>query len=99
MGNTFLTDEKNKGKLNGFIVQQCVKLSPLIWKKQFCITNGLTNVFTDSGEKEIYKPNLISVLEEADNRIVCHVNDLIVNGYSKILVKTCDTSWIHGIFP
>ena len=34
---------------------------------------------------------MISVLEEADNLIVCHINDLIGNGFSKILVMTCDS--------
>ena len=37
---------------------------------------------------------MISVLEEADNRIVCHVNDLIQNGFSNILVKTGDSDVI-----
>ena len=33
---------------------------------------------------------MISVLEEADNRIVYHINDLFENGFWKISVKTCD---------
>ena len=37
---------------------------------------------------------MIQVLEEADNRIVCHVNDAIRNGFSNILVQTGDTDVI-----
>ena len=46
---------------------------------------------TNIGDKVIYTQNMISVLEEADNLIVCHINDLIGNGFSKILVMTCDS--------
>ena len=80
--------------LNEFIAQKFLDLSVAIWGKQFCVTNGLTNVFTDNGEKVIYRPDMISVLEEADNRIVCHLNDLIQNGFSKISVKIGDSDVI-----
>ena len=32
-----------------------------------------------------------SVLEEADNRIVCHISDIISKGYSKIMVHNVDS--------
>ena len=32
-----------------------------------------------------------SVLEEADNRIVCHISDIISKGYCKIIVHTVDS--------
>ena len=94
IAKSFLTDEQNKTKLNEFIAQKFRDSSAAIWSKQFCATNGLTNVYTDGGEKVIYTPDMISVLEEADNRIVCHVNDLIQNGFSKISVKTVDSDVI-----
>ena len=37
----------------------------------------------------MYTPNMMSVLEEAENHLVCHVCDLVQNGFSKISVKTC----------
>ena len=32
-----------------------------------------------------------SVLEEVDNRIVCHISEIISKGYSKIMVHTVDS--------
>ena len=32
-----------------------------------------------------------SVLEETDNRILCHISDIISKGYSKIMVHTADS--------
>ena len=60
--------------------------------KQFCVSNSLTNVFSKEGETQIYTPDLISVLEEADNRIVCHIQDILQKGYSNISIRTanCD---------
>ena len=94
LAKSFLTDEHNKTHLNQFIATKFRDSSAETWGKKFCITNGLTNVYTDEGDKIIYAPDMIEVLEEADNRIVCHVNDLIQNGYSKVLVKTGDTDVI-----
>ena len=94
IATTFLTDETNKIKLDDLIAQKCRNLSTLNWNEQFCVTNRLTDMITDNGEKVMYTPNMISVLEEANNRIVCHINDLLENGFSKISVKTCDTDVI-----
>ena len=73
MATTFLTDETNKIKLNDLIAQKCRNLSTLNWNKQFCVTNRLNDIITDNGEKVMHT-NMISVLEEADNQIVCHIN-------------------------
>ena len=35
-----------------------------------------------------------SVLEQADNRIVCHIGDIISKGYSEIMVHTVDSDVI-----
>ena len=91
MANSFLTDEANKTKLNDFIAKKCDDLSAFDWNKDFCVTNKLTNVVTNSGEKVIYTPNLMSILEEADNRIICHIYDILKSGLSRITVKTCDS--------
>ena len=91
MAKTFLADEQNKSKLNEFIVQKFIDSIPTVWDKEFCITNGSKNVHTDGGERVIYSENLISVLEEADNRIVCHINNLLQHGFKRISVKTADS--------
>ena len=72
MAKTFLTDETNKTKLNQMIAEMCKNSSVWTWDKQFCITNNLTDVLTEDGRKSIYIPDMIQVLEEADNIIVCH---------------------------
>ena len=91
---SFLLDESNKTKLNDMIANQCKRLSDFEWDKEYCVTNRLLNVQTKEGERTIYTPNMIEVLEEADNRIVCHINNLLENGHSQILVKTGDTDVI-----
>ena len=52
------------------------------------------DVFTEGGSKSIYTPDMIEVLEEADNRIVCHLKDMLASGITKISVKTKDTDVI-----
>ena len=34
---------------------------------------------------------MMEVLEEADNRIVCHINDMLECGLSSISVRTADS--------
>ena len=95
MAKTFLADEKNKTNLNEFIVQKFIDSIPTIWNKEFCITNGSKNVHTDRGERVIYSENMINVLEEADNRIVCHINKTITNDiFLAFMAK--NISDIHG---
>ena len=88
---SFLVDEKNKSRLNELIAENCRNNSGWAWTKQFCVTNNLTNVITNRGERSIYPPNMIEVLEEADNRIVWHVMDMLECGVSKISVRTKDS--------
>ena len=89
--NDFMTDESNKAKLNDYLCKQFAEACPVIWGKEFCISNGLLNVFTSDGEREILHPNLISIHEEADNRIVAHVNDIIEKGHSSVVTRTGDS--------
>ena len=39
----------------------------------------------------MYPPNTIQILEEADNRIVWHIKEMLKCGKSKISVKTKDS--------
>ena len=50
-------------------------------------------MITNTGEKDIYNPVMIhSVLEEADNRIACHVFDMVYNhNISHISIRTADS--------
>ena len=91
---SFLTDENNKSRLNAFIIQNFINSS--VWDKEFCCSNGLKNVITNTGEKEIYNPAMMnSVLEEADNRIVCHIFDMVQNhNVSHISIRTADSDVI-----
>ena len=84
MAKTFLTDEQNKTKLNNLIAESCINPLVWTWRKQFCVTNNLTNVLTNDGVKCIYTPDMMEVLEEADNRIVCHIKDMLECGMSRI---------------
>ena len=90
---SFLTDENNKSRLNAFIIQNFINSS--VWDKEFCCSNGVKNVITNTGEKEIYNPAMMnSVLEEADNRIVCHIFDMVQNHVSHISIRTADSDVI-----
>ena len=91
MASTFLPDEQNKIAWNNLIVKNCQNPSASTWKKQFCVTNGLNYVQTDVGIRYIYTPDMLNVLEEADNRIVCHIKDMLESGISRISVKTVDS--------
>ena len=87
---SFLTDKMNKTKQSEFIIWKFVSSNS--WKHQYCVTNGTKNVITESGQTSIYDSGVVnSVLEEADNRIVCHISDIIPKGYSKIMVHTVDS--------
>ena len=80
---SFLTDEMNKTKLNEFIIWKFVSSNS--WKHQYCVTNGTKNVITEAGQTSIYDTSVVnSVLEKADNRIVCHISDIISKENSKI---------------
>ena len=63
--------------LNKFIARKLRDAPDAIWGKHFCITNGTKGAFTNDGERNIYAPDMIDILKEADNLIVCHVNDMI----------------------
>ena len=87
---SFLTDEMNKTKLNEFIIWKFVSSNS--WKHQYCVKNGNTNVTTEAGQASLYDSGVVnSVLEEVDNRIVCHTSDIISKGYAKIMVHTADS--------
>ena len=87
---SFLTNEMNKTKRNEFIIWKFVSSNS--WKHQYCFTNGTKNVITEAGQTRIYNSGVVnSVLEEADNHILCNISDIISKGYSKIMVRTVDS--------
>ena len=70
----------NKTKLNEFIIWKFVSSNS--WKHQYCVKNGTKDVITEAGQKSTYDSGVVnSVLEEADNRIVCHISDIIPKRY------------------
>ena len=93
MSKSFLSDEQNKTRLNILIVESCVNPSYWSWKETFCVTNSLENVITNAGKRTMYMPRM-NTLEEADNRIVCHIIDMIKCGFSQVTVRTADSGVI-----
>ena len=91
INGNFINNEKNKTKLNHLIAVNSQNSEHWTWKKEFNITNNMQNVYSNDGEREIYTPGLIEVLEEADNRIICHIHDMISSGISNICVRTGDS--------
>ena len=91
MPDGFLTDDSNKTKLNDYLCNYFARSCPEMWGKEFCISNKLINVFTSDGQREILYPNPINIHDEADNRIVTHINDSIEKGYNSVLVRTGDS--------
>ena len=90
----FLANDNNKTKLNEFLCDKFADACPIVWGKEFCISNKLINVFTNNGQREILQPNLINIHEEADNRIIAHIDDLIDKGHKSVVVRTGDSDII-----
>ena len=87
---SILTNEMNKTKLNKFIIWKFVGSNS--WKHQYYVINGTKNVITEAGQTSIYDSGVVnSFLGEADNRIVCHISDIISKGYSKIMLHIVDS--------
>ena len=76
-------------KLNEFII--CKFVSSDSWKHQYCVKNDTTNVTTEAGQAGLYDSGVVNSVLEVDNRIVCHISEIISKGYSKIMVHTVDS--------
>ena len=60
------------------------------------ILNKLINVFKNNGQREILQPN--NIHEEANDRIIAHIDDLIDKGHKSVVVRTGESDIIVILF-
>ena len=86
-----MSNDKNKSDLN-LSIAKMTNDDAWSWKKQYCITHS-THVWKKFGQSVVDEVMYKSVgqLEEADNRMVCHNKDMLINGISTIIVRTLDS--------
>jgi len=60
------------------------------------ILNKLINVFNNNGQREILQPN--NIHEEANDRIIAHIDDLIDKGHKSVVVRTGESDIIVILF-
>ena len=87
----FMSNSDNKMDLNNFIADMTRCSSAWSWKNPFFITYN-DKVISPSGqecEKSLY--TCVGQLEEADNRIMCHIRDMVQQGISCVIVRTADS--------
>ena len=90
---SFLANDVNKTNLNNMICkvsQEC----DWGWDKDYCIIYGrkVWASFGEDNELNLYKD--LDMLEEADNRLVCHTMNQINSGMNTITVRTVDSNVI-----
>ena len=93
--STFLTNSDNKTDLNLLIAQLCTSSNIWEWEGDFRITKGM-NILSriDSVEYEQLLTLCPDPHEEADNRMIVHIRDMLENGIKSILLRTNDSDVI-----
>lgn len=71
MSKNVLTDDQKNIQLNTLITKECANTCPIIWDNEFCITNGLSDVFSKDGQTQIHIPDLMSIHEETEIKSSC----------------------------
>ena len=92
---SFLGNDDNKTCLNNVIAQHAA--NPLFWLNSMCevAISYSEQIWTKSDEyKEIFQPWLKEVHEEADNRIMAHIANMLTSfsEMTKIQIRTVDTN-------
>ena len=86
----FLSNQDNKVALN-LMFARIAKEQTWNWSKEISITY-CRKVLANFGENvEIQLYDRIEMLEEADNRIICHVMDMLNKGIKSVTVRTVDS--------
>ena len=88
--SSFLKNDANKTALNNLIAD--ISTEPWLWHNDFCITKG-SKVWTNFNDETEFYHNR-QVMEEADNRIICHMKDMMNRGLSSVCVRIADTDVI-----
>ena len=84
----FMGNDQNKEDLNLLVAKTAVS-SNWRWEDDFHRAYGDTVHSRDNVEVSFYKNK--EALEEADNRMICHINDIVKNTeLSNICVRTAD---------
>ena len=87
----FLKNSENKEDLNMFLASAARHKS---WEKLVYVTHGEgVKECTTGGDIRMYEDDGLT-LEEADNRMICHISHMIDSGMSRIAVRTADTDVI-----
>ncbi len=89
----FLKNDENKTDLNMLIAKHIMRPDSWTWRKEVVVTYNRKVLTSSDGVQEIY--NWIQdVHEEADNRMVIHIKDMLEKGINNIKVQTLDTDVI-----
>ena len=90
----FLKNSENKEDLKMFLASAARHKS---WEKLVYVTHGRhgegVKECTTGGDIRMYEDDGLT-LEEADNRMICHISHMIDSGMSRIAVRTADTDVI-----
>ena len=89
----FIANSENKSDLNSLIAEYAARATTWNWGGEVCVTYGRGVRSTQDGSLDMMQ-FIDEVHEEADNRIVVHINNMLESGIDKILVRTGDTDVI-----
>ena len=68
------------------------------WKKDCCVTQGSANVLSNFDDADWQSHSCLESLEEADNRIVLHIKNMINKSMTSFLIRTADSDVIVILF-
>ena len=89
--NNFLKNEENKSDLNALIATTATVRN---WDKKAVITHGSCVVDCENGNScDFYKSDSMA-LDGADNRIICHLEEQMKLGITKVMVRTVNSDVI-----
>lgn len=102
---SFLHNDKNKMDLNMLIAEHAMRPQSWVWKKDVVVSYNRKVLTNYDGIQEIYSWTE-SVHEEADNRMIVHIKNMLENGtlqmYKYVLLiqmlsSYCCHSWYNSV--
>ena len=91
--NEFTKNSENKTILNSLIATHALQPETWAWDHEVVVTDGTTIKSSRDGEKEIFTW-IQATHEEADNRMLIHIIDMLECGITDIMVRATDTDVI-----